>query len=196
MLKEKFDVILESDEKVLWCGDVNVVASTKKRLLKLFLIGLFPATAVIMLGIPYSLVFLLLSIFSIIPLWIGVAHFVFSAIVCIVYITILIKDGKNTFLCITNERVIKRSGAFNNRFVNYSLRNIGNIEVDGGFFDSHGKKQSANLLITVKDYHMNTDGNAKPKRIEVISLNNAYEAYKVLNKYTKGNNEVLRVKAE
>lgn len=196
MLKEKFDVILESDEKVLWCGDVNVVASTKKRLLKLFLIGLFPATAVIMLGIPYSLVFLLLSIFSIIPLWIGVAHFVFSAIVCIVYITILIKDGKNTFLCITNERVIKRSGAFNNRFVNYSLRNIGNIEVDGGFFDRHGKKQSANLLITVKDYHMNTDGNAKPKRIEVISLNNAYEAYKVLNKYTKGNNEVLRVKAE
>lgn len=196
MMKDKFKMILENNEEILWCNDINVSASIKKRFFKTFLIGLFPATAVIMLGVPYTFILLVLSLLKIIPLWIGIAHFIFSIIVCVVYISILNMDGKNTFLCITNERVIKRSGAFNNKFVNYPLRNLGTIEVVGGLFDGKGENPSANLLITVKDYHTNTDGNSNPKKLEVISLNNAYEAYKLLNERTKGNNEVLRVKAE
>ena len=196
MLKDKFEMILENDEKVLWCGEVNSSASTKKRLFKQFLIGLLPPVAVILLGVPYSLVILILSLLSVLPLWIGVAHFALSVVVCAVYSMYLQKDAKNTFLCITNERVIKRSGALNNKFESYTLKNIGTIEVVGGLFDKKGKRPSANLLITVKDYHTNTDGNLRPKRLEVISLNNAYEAYKLLNERTKGNNEYFRIKSE
>lgn len=196
MLSDKFKMILENNEKVIWCGDINVSARTKKKLFKTMLLGLFPPFAVMMLGVPYTVVLLVLSLLKVIPLWIGLAHFAFSTVVGILYVSILTKDGKNTYLCITNNRVIKRSGAFNNKFVSYTLKNIGTIEVVGGIFDKKGKTPSANLLITVKDYHTNTDGNSRPKKLEIISLNNAYEAYKILNERTKGNNEVLRIKSE
>lgn len=196
MLSKKFKMILENNEKVLWCNGVNVSAYVLKKGLKTFLIGLFPPIALAMLGIPYSVVLLVLSLLNIIPIWIGALHFFFSVTVSLFFVIIQHKDGRNTFLCITNERVIKRSGAFNNKFIHYSLKNIGTIEVAGGFLDSKGDNPSANLIITVKDYHTNTDGNGKSQKLEIISLNNAYEAYKILNEQTKGNNEVLRIKSE
>lgn len=55
---------------------------------------------------------------------------------------------------------------------------------------------SADLLITVKDFHTNTDGNTTPMELIIESLNNAYEAYKIINELTEGNNESLRVKIE
>ena len=97
--------------------------------------------------------------------------------------------AKNTFCCITNKRVIKRSGAFNNDFKHYYLKNIGNVRVDGGIFDSKGDNPSANLVITVKDYHTNTDGNANPTYLVIESLDNVYDAYKMINKLIEGNNE-------
>ena len=139
---------------------------------------------------------LILSLLKIIPIWIGVAHFLLSIIVCLVYIIILTKNAKNTFCCITNKRIIKRSGAFTNNFEHYSLKNIGNVQVNGSIFDSKGDNPSASLFITVKDYHTNTDGNTTPMVLSVESLNNAYEAYKIINELTEGNNESFRVKIE
>ena len=87
-------------------------------------------------------------------------------------------------------------GAFSDDFKHYSLKNIGNVQVDGSIFDSKGNNPSANLLITVKDFHTNTDGNTRPMVLNIESLNNAYEAYKLINELTDGNNENLRVKIE
>lgn len=195
-LSDKFKMVLESDEEIIWCNSVNVSTYVLKKVLKTLLICLFPPFALAMLGVPYSVVLLILSLLRIIPLWIGVLHFFFSVMVSLIYVSIQYKDGRNTFLCITNERVIKRSGAFNNKFVHYSLKNVGTIEVSGGFLDRKGDIPSANLIITVKDYHTNTDGNGKAQKLDMISLNDAYEAYKILNERTKGNNEVLRIKTE
>jgi hypothetical protein len=196
MKEEKFKIVLDEDEKVLWCDGVNKSAFVKKCFTKLFLFGLFPPCALLMLGVPYGWLLLLLSLLNVIPMLIGVIHFSFSIVVCLVYIIILNKRAKNTFCCITNKRVIKRSGAFTNDFKHYSLKNIGNVQVDGSIFDSKGDNPSANLLITVKDYHTNTDGNSIPMVLTLESLNNAYEAYKIINELTEGNNESFRVKVE
>ncbi len=196
MFKEKFDMLLDKDEEIKWCDGVNASVYIKKNFFKFFLTGLFPPIALLMLGTPYGWLLLLLSLLKIIPMWIGVAHFIFSVVVCIVYIIVLNMDAKNTFFCITNKRIIKRSGAFNNKFVHYSLKNVGTIRVEGGIFDSKGKNPSANLFVTVKDYHTNTDGNSRPDFIIINSLNNAYEAYKIVNELTEGNNENFRVKLE
>lgn len=193
-MNEKFEMVLDKNEEIKWCNGINVSAYVKKNLLKTFLFGLFPPFAVLMLGIPYSWVFLLLSILKVIPMLIGVLHFCFSIIMCIVYVNILTRKAKNTFCCITNKRVIKRSGAFNNDFKHYSLKNIGNVQVNGGIFDSNGDNPSANLIITVKDFHTDEQGNRTLLNIE--SLNNVYDAYKLLNELTEGNNENFRVKVE
>ena len=108
--------------------------------------------------------------------------------------TILVAN--NMFLAITNKRIIKRSGAFNNKFIHYSLKNIGTCEVVGSIFDKKGKDGSANLIVTVKDFHTNTDGNAFPVTLNVDCLNNAYNAYNILSEQVDGNNESLRVKLE
>ena len=196
IMKEKFEMVLDKNEEIKWCNDINVSAYVKKNFFKTFLFGLFPPFALLMLGVPYGWLLLLLSLLNVIPMWIGVVHFSFSVVVCLVYIIILNKSAKNTFCCITNKRIIKRSGAFTNDFKHYSLKNIGNVQVDGSIFDSKGDNPSANLLITVKDYHTNTDGNSIPKVLTVESLNNAYEAYKIINELTEGNNESFRVKVE
>ena len=68
--------------------------------------------------------------------------------------------------------------------------------MSGGIFDSKNQNPSANLFITVKDFHTNTDGNSKPCVLSVNSLNDAYEAYKIINELSDGNNESFRVKIE
>ncbi len=196
MNKEMFEMILEKDEEIKWSNGINVEAHIKKNFFKTFLFGLFPPFALLMLGTPYCWLLLLLSILKVIPLWIGIAHFIFSIIVIICYIIILKMDGNNTYFCITNKRVIKRNGAFNNKFIHYTLKNIGTVEVSGGIFDNKGKNPSADLIVTVKDFHLNTDGNSNPRKLVVSSLNNAYEAYKMLNEMADGNNEVIRIKHE
>jgi len=107
-----------------------------------------------------------------------------------------ILNANNTFFAITNKRIIKRSGAFNNKFIHYSLKNIGNVEVIGSVFDSKGSDGSAKLIITTKDFHTNTDGNRTPKYLVINSLNKAYKAYSLLSEKTEGNNEVFRIKTE
>ena len=196
MNRDKFELILDNDEEIKWCEGVNAKAYVKKTIFKMFLFGLFPPFALLMLGIPYTLVFLVLSLLKIIPMPIGIIHFIFSIIAVLAYVKYLDMNAKNTYFCITNKRVIKRSCAFTNDFKHYSLKNIGNVQIDGSIFDSKGDNPSANLLITVKDYHTNNDGNSIPMVLTIESLNNAYEAYKIINELTEGNNESFRVKVE
>jgi len=195
-MKEKFEMLLDKDEEIKWSNGINISAYVKKAFFKTFLFGLFPPVALLMLGVPYSWVLLILSLLNIIPIWIGLVHFAFAVVTCIIYIYILTRDAKNTFFCITNKRIIKRSGAFTNNFVHYTLKNVGTVRVDGSIFDSKDNNPSASLVVTVKDYHTNTDGNTEPMILSVESLNGAYEAYKTLSKLTEGNNESLRVKIE
>lgn len=195
-MEEKFKLLLDKNEKIIWCGDINVSAYVKGNFLKLFLFGLFPPFALLMLGIPYSLILLILSILKIIPMWIGLPHFAFSLLVCLIYIIILNKSAKNTFFCITNKRIIKRSGVFNNDFVHYSLKNVGNVTVDGSLFDRKGDNPSASLLINVKVYHSNTSEKEGLDVLRIDYLNNAYEAYRIINELAEGHNESFRVKIE
>lgn len=196
MNRDKFELILDKDEEIKWCEGVNAKAYVKKTIFKMFLFGLFPPFALLMLGIPYTLVFLVLSLLKIIPMPIGIIHFIFSVIAVLAYVKYLDMNAKNTYLCITDKRVIKRSGAFNNKFIHYSLKNVGTIEVIGELFDNKDQNPSANLMVSVKDFHLNTDGNSVQHKLDIVSLNNAYEAYKVLSELTEGNNEVIRVKNE
>lgn len=195
-MEEKFKMILDKNEDIKWCGNVNVSAYVKSNFFRIFLFGLFPPFALLMLGTPYSWLLLLLSVLKVIPLWIGIAHFIFTLIVITIYISILRKGAKNTYFCVTNKRVIKRSGAFTNDFEHYSLKNIGNVVVNGGIFDIKGDNPSADLIVIVKNYHTDTDGNSNPMSLRIPSLNNVYEAYKIVNELIEGNNENLRIKIE
>lgn len=102
-------------------------------------------------------------------------------------------NANNTYLCITNKRIIKRSGVFSCKYVHYSLRNVGTVSVSESFFDTKGKNASASLIVDVKFFHNNVNGFC---RLVVHSLKNAYNAYNLLVDQTEGNNEVLRVKTE
>ena len=196
MKEDMFKVILDDDEKVLWCEGVNKDAYIKKCATKLFLIGLFPPFALLMLGVPYTLLFLVLSLFNVIPLLAGIIHFIFSICVVCAYLKCLNMEADNTGICITDKRLIKRSGIFNSKFIHYSLRNIGTVEVAGGLFDRKDSNPSADLIVSVKDFHMNSDGESHHTKLSVISLNNAYDCYKKLSDLTEGNNETIRIKHE
>jgi len=201
MKKEMFENILQSGEEVIWAEGINKKAYNLKNLFRnIFIIAFLSLFFSFFIGGPASAFmsppnsnidetsFLLQTVST---LWIIIFSTSFTT-----SIVINALNAKNTYFAITNKRVIKRSGAFNNTFTHYSLKNVGNINVSGGFFDSKGKGASANLIIVTKDFHTNTDGNSHPQRLMISSLNHAYDAYKLLSEKTEGNNEVLRVKTE
>ncbi|MEI6228685.1 MAG: hypothetical protein WCP11_01520 [Candidatus Saccharibacteria bacterium] len=193
MFNEKFKLILQEQEKIQWSGNVNVGANIMK--------GLIPfMTSMILLGAFFGVggggiwyganygkgqinvvndVLLIL-----IPIWI---------ILLAAYFIVNFLNSKNTFFCITDKRIIKRSGAFGDKFIHYSLKNVGTVSVAGSMFDNKGEDGSANLLVVIKDFYNNT---ASMNSLRVKSLQGAYEAYKMLSKTVEGNNEFLRIKSE
>jgi len=187
-MKEKFEMLLDKDEEIKWSNSVNVKACMLKGLIPAVLIGGFISLWVTLFfgsfifsekwdnNGPY-----LVPILFILPIII-IGYLVFSYL-----------NSKNTYFAITNKRIIKRSGAFNNSFIHYTLKNVGTIQVSGSIADSNN---SATLLITAKDFHNDSKGNVNAARLKISSLYNAYEAYRVLNELTEGNNENLRIKIE
>lgn len=191
MLEEKFKIILLDEEKIEFVESVNKKAFTVKKTFSYFLFfiiaGVFIAqisTIATVAATEGKIGIMVWPMTFLIVLCIGM----------IISIILAILNSNNTYFCITNQRIIKRHGAFNNKFIHYSLKNIGTIEVSGGMFDSRGEKGSANIIVVTKDFHTDSKGNVHQTRFRVESLNNAYEAYKILNKLTQGNNEALRIK--
>ena len=186
MYKDKFQMVLSKDEEIKWCNKSNATACTLKVLIPTILLGIFFSFFIAMFlggilnlhssdGPNFTMAFYILPVI----------------IISSVLYTFL--NAKNTYFCITNKRIIRRSGAFNNDFIHYTLKNIGTVEVNGSIADSNG---SANLLITTKDFHTDNKGNTHANRFKISSLYNAYEAYNVLSELAEGNNESLRVKIE
>ena len=194
MKKEKFEQVLQNDEEVLWAEGVNKVAYfLKNGLTSIITVGIvaifisFMYVAIVSQTNP-NVFFTLDKVFKLFGILFGV-----GLIVSFIGIALV---ANNIFLAITNKRIIKRSGALNNKFIHYSLKNIGTCEVVGSIFDKRGKDGSATLIVTVKDFHTNTDGNEFPVTLNVDCLNKAYNAYNVLSEQVDGNNESLRVKLE
>lgn len=102
-----------------------------------------------------------------------------------------ILDAKNTYFAITDTRIIKRTGAFNIRYIHYSLKNIGNVSINESVYDSKGENGSATLTIIAKDFQSDVES-----LITITSLNKGYTAYKILTEKIKGNNEVFRIKTQ
>ncbi|MDD6467408.1 MAG: PH domain-containing protein [Erysipelotrichaceae bacterium] len=194
MGKELFEQVLYHDEDVIWCGGINKSAFVMRSFFKTFLFGLFPPVAILMLGTPYGWLVLILSLFKIIPLWIGIAFFSFSVIAWLIFILCIYRAAKNTYFCITDKRVLKRSGAFNNKYEHYSLKNVGTITVSGGFFDRKKNMPSATLTVLVKDFY--ADSRQITQFISVDNLNDAYEASKILSSMVEGNQDNLKIKIE
>ena len=189
MFKNKFNLILNKDEEILWCNNVNVHAATQKDILP-FCIILIP----ILIAPPILVSFIMTQKNTLYFLkYFCIFHVIFWLLFLLISFFVIRKKEKNTYFCITNERIIKRTGAFNNTFVHYSLQNVGTVNVVGGLFDGQDENPSANLIISVKDFHTNV---TTTRGLVIVSLNNAYEAYRTLNELTKGNNEVLRIKTE
>ena len=188
-MKEKFEMILDKDEEVKWSNGVNVKAAVLKGLV---------------IAIPFS---------AFLSLWgtLFFGSFIFSdkfmegngpylvpflyvfPIFVIAYVVVSYLNAKNTYFAITNKRIIKRSGAFKNSFIHYTLKNVGTIQVVGSVVDS---ENSATLNIVTKDFHTDSQGHASGAALKIGSLCGAYDAYKMLNELTEGNNENLRVTIE
>lgn len=193
MVKEKFTMILQKDEEIKWSNGVNkfpfIIKKASFNLLGYAVAGVFIAQ--------FFTIFSNIGSQGRVGLQIWPKTFIIVFIIgIIISIISAILNSNNTYFCITNKRIIKREGAFNNKFIHYSLKNVGTVGVTGSLVDNKSKNASANLLITVKDFHMNTDGNSKPIRLIIQSLICAYEAYKLLSELVEGNNEVLRIKTE
>ena len=195
MFNEKFKFILQEEEKIQWSGNVNVGANIMKGLIP-FVALVAPLGAFFGVfggGIWYSVNYGKVQINVVndvlailIPVWI---------ILLAAYFIVNFLNSKNTFFCITDKRIIKRSGAFGNKFIHYSLKNVGTVSVSGSMFDSKGEGGSANLSVAIKDFYTNTN-TASMNNLKVRSLRGAYEAYKMLSKTVEGNNEFLRIKNE
>jgi len=189
MLESKFKIVLQKEEEIKWVNDCYVKAAVLRNtgaavfftaFLSIWLSGFFTiffAFGSNGLSAPNPF----LGAIVIFPIGI-ILYFAYS------YLT-----AKNTYFCITNKRIIKRSGAFNNRFIHYTLKNIGTVEVVGGIFDN---SESANLIVTTKDFHNDQNGYKRAIRLKISSLNKAYEAYNILYDSSEGNNEVTRIKIE
>ena len=194
MKNEKFEQVLQKDEEVLLAEGVNKKSYFLKNgltniivfgIISLFLSVLFTCFIYALSHTDSNFVDLFLKLFIII------------FVICIVFSIIdIILVANNTFFAITNKRIIKRSGRFNNKFIHYSLKNVGTCEVIGSIFDKKGKDGSATLKVNVKDFHTNTDGDAFPVILSVECLNKAYKAYNLLSEQVDGNNESFRVKLE
>lgn len=193
MFEKKFVEVIQKDEEIKWCNNVNSGARAMKAMkpvLTIFLVlGVFISFPSIPLFLTKEITYeIFLTIYKIFGLVVA-----FTCLVAMIFSNI---KSFNTFFCITNKRVILRTGAFANDYVHYSLKNIGTIKVDGSIFDKKGKNASANLQISVKDFHNNTDGVGANVVLGVSSLYNVYEAYNMLSEMVEGNNEVLRIKTE
>lgn len=182
--------MLREDEKVLWVGEVNKSAFVKYRLRISFLFGLIPHLGIVTLGLtfPYNLVLLILSVTSVIPIWIGLIHFTLSVIAWIIYASHIKKLANNTYFCITDKQIIKRSGAYANDYQRFPLTNIGTIEIDANIYDSKHSPESATLKVIVKNF---TAGDSKGI-LTINNLSDAHVAYKILSKYS--DNEAVRIK--
>ena len=190
MEKEVFKDVLQKDEELLWAGGLNKTAYLIKTFVGLIFAGaiasaffaLFiagPTSAVMDINSGKEFLAIFLKCFEIIYILL----IVFSIPSNILF-------ARNTYFAITDKRIIQRSGVFSKKFVHYSLKNIGNVEVVENVLDSNG---SANLTITTKEFHNNTDAISQQKII-IKSLKNAYEAYNIIVDKTEVNNEVLRIK--
>lgn len=186
-MKEKFEMVLQKDEEIKWCNKVNVFSNILKGLIPTILLGGFISLwATLFFGGmlfhdkmdngPY-----LVPVLYLLP------------IIIVLYIIYSFLNSKNTFFAITNKRIIKRTGAFNNNFVHYTLKNVGTVQVVGSIVDNNN---SATLLVTTKDFHTDSKGNNIANKLKITSLYNAYEAYNILSEMVEGNNECFRVKIE
>lgn len=186
-----FKQVLQNDEEILFEEGVNKKAFIKKGLLSGIglsaFISCFPAQF-----ITIACAMITDGGKGIMIVW-PISWAIIFVIGIILSYVITKLESKNTYFAVTNKRIIKRYGAFNNKYVHYSLKNVGTVMVSGSIFDTD---ESANLIVSVKDFHMNTDGHTSPLKLTVKSLNRAYEAYNVLSEKVEGNNEVLRIKSE
>lgn len=198
MNKEVFRNILQKDEEIIWAEGVNKSAFKKKNWLKYVAIfafaGIFIAQFVT-IAAGFATFDNVNEAGSVIKCW-PITWLIVFVIGIFIGLILSTMEANNTFFAITNKRIIKRSGIFNINFIHYSLKNVGTVNVRGGIFDSRGENASATLLITVKDFHTNTDGNTRPMILSIDSLICAYKAYNLLSEKVEGNNETLRVKLE
>ena len=188
----------KKDEEIIWAEGVNkfpfIITNCFKISLEFAVVGIVIAQIVTMVaGINNGMNGVHEEGMSFLTLWPRTWAIVYG-IGLIISLILALLNAKNTYFAITNKRVIKKSGDFNSKFVHYSLNNIGTLSVQGNLLDSKGSEGSAKLIITVKDFHTNTDGNAHPTVLNIPSLNNAYKAYNILSELVDGNNEVLRIK--
>lgn len=198
MKKEMFENILQKDEEIIWVEGVNKCAFKIKNSIKYIcifaFIGFFVAQFVT-IAASFANFGNASEPSSVLKYWpiTWLIVFIIGIVISIILTTL---EADNTYFAVTNKRIIKRSGVFNINFIHYSLKNIGTVNVQGGIFDSRGENASATLFITVKDFHTNTDGNTRPMRLSIDSLNNAYKCYNLLSEKVDGNNDTLRVKLE
>ena len=181
MINEKFKNVLQKDEEIKWSGKTKAISVILRKspiiiAVSLF-ISFFASQLITMVRAKLSFEYILI-----------VSPVLFVIIMIYFYL-----NARNTYFCITNKRIIKRSGAFNNKFIHYTLKNLGTISVSGGIF--HGEN-CANLIIATKDFHNNSNGGRVGLNLSIPALNNAYEAYNLLSSMVEGNNESLRVKLE
>ena len=190
MEKEVFKNVLQKDEELLWAGGLNKTAYLIKTFVGLIFAGVF-ASAFLALFIagPTSAVVGINSGKEFLDIFLKCFEVIYILLI-IFSIPSNILFARNTYFAITDKRIIQRSGVLSKKFVHYSLKNIGNVEVVENILDSKG---SANLTITTKEFHTNAEG-ASQHKLSINSLKNAYEAYNILVDKTEGNNEVLRVK--
>ena len=184
-MEEKFKNVLQENEQILWVGNVNKKAYVLKNALSASGFSLF---ASIFLMFPAFA----MQVYELLIVAIGVPVLVF-----LISLFFLIRNAKNTYFCITDQRIIKRSGVFNNDYISYSLKNVSTVSINASIFDSkENKGGSASLKIVTTHFYASQSQNGSttvPQDLTIVSLNQAYEASRVLNKLVKGNNENLRI---
>ena len=150
----------------MWVGDVNKKAYV--------LINSFIAGCCSLL-ISFFLIFpaLFSPVYELLILVVGAPILVF-----LFSLPFVIRSAKNTYFCITDQRIIRRSGVFNNDYISYSLKNVGTVSINASIFDNkENKSGSASLKIVTTHFYASQSQNGSttvPQGLKAVCLNKAY----------------------
>lgn len=166
-MNNKFNNVIDRNEELLWFNNSNPLAVIFNNIIYVILI-------IITIG---SLICLIIGSMMHVNDAIKIDYLEFLKpmkyllpLVLLFYIIVTYINTINSYLLITNKRIIKSSGIFNKTITSFNLKDLKSLNYDTSFMDS---KNSGNLYLDFKS-----------NKLIIKSLNDIKIAYNLLIKIT------------
>lgn len=103
-MREKFEMLLDRDEEIMWVNNVNIKACVLKGLIPSIVLGIFMSIFMT----PFLYLFMFSNTLMESKTFQPILILSISAIIMIGNLILIYLSAKNTYIAITNKRIIKR----------------------------------------------------------------------------------------